>query len=299
VIWVDADCGPCGEGTETTPYETITGAFGATRDTREATLNVIRVAAGSYEESGYVYRQDSRPLAVVGEGDVLWLSRAKTLLNVSGATAVTLRNLKLRGVDRAVYCVESAVCVFEDVIVDSFSHEGLKVDDNASAVLDRCLVRGNGKVGLRAEGHAEIATVNTMFVHNGMGMHLTGADVELEATNCTFSDNHTEAAPGAIKSMTSSMSLRGLVIWNNSTAGDVVCELCTLGEDTSIGVDPRFSIDVAGDRWDAEDYEIGADSPARNLVPTAVGIPDLDYFGVLRDSADGFIDAGADEYLRD
>ena len=307
VIWVDGACAEaetCGDGSEAMPYERITQALGATADADVAAVSLVRVAPGRYEEGGYEYDEEGKPVVIVGGPGTEWVSSSNTALKVSGLATVELRGIRMTGSHRAIECVDSARCVLERMELVGSTREGLKATGSAFASLDRCLVQDNGQVGLLAEGRAALRLVNCLVVGNGFGagdaggLYLKDSGASLVAISSTIADNPQPHAAGAIRAaLGAAMTLRGLLLWNNGESSGGECPSCPLGPDSLGGTDPWFV--VSEDRSAATDYKIRPGSPAQDLVPVTRGVtPELDYFGEPRLGADGFIDAGADEHDR-
>ena len=298
VIWVDTDCDPCGEGSDESPFELISDALGHTRATDEATLNVIRVATGDYEEDDYDYNQDSSPLHIVGEPGVHWSSADNVALKVSGDARVALSRLVLSAKQTPLDCSDTATCSLEQVVLRDGENYGLLAGDDASVSLDRCLVQGNLKAGLRLRNRVEVSLVNSLVVGNGGDGAEAGAifvessDVVLSAVNCTFADNDGDDRPSAIRSPEGFvMRLVNMILWHSGSAA-AACPGCSFTTSLDGSRNPQFVVSVR--RSEPEDYRLREGSPAIGAGSLGVDVPSIDYWGDPRDES---IDIGADEYV--
>ena len=300
VIWVDWTCAltaTCGDGAETTPYETIDDALGDTLS--DVTVNVIRVAFGFYDEPRYDYNQDDKPLIIVGGSLVVWSSEDDQALIVSNSANVMLKNLSITAKHSAVECRDRSTCTLEAVTLYDCGEYGLYARNEASAIIERSMITRSGRGGVRVNNSARATLVNSFIVGNGGsgagagGINIERATATLEAVNCTIADNDGDGEPGAISApAAATMTLVNLVLWNNGLPARDQCPTCLFGEDSLDGtVDPLF--EEMEPRSEPEHYKLRPISPARDNGTDGPLVPVVDYWYELRD--DLAVDSGAHE----
>ncbi len=298
VIWVEDGCLRCGEGTEDEPYEMINEALSVTRDSDEATLNVVHVAAGDYDEDEYEYNQDSRPLVIAGEPGVTWTSPENRALIVSNEARVTLRRLTMSAKQTPLECTDSAICSLDRVVLRDGSIYGLLAVGDVTVTLDRCLVQGNLKAGMRLKNRSKVSLVNSLVVGNGGAgaeagaVYIEHSDVDFSAINCTFADNEGGSRPSAIRAPGGlAMRLVNVILWHAGSPASA-CPGCTFTTSLGGSHNPQF---VKSSRRDLpEDYMLRAGSPAIDEGSGGEGVPTVDYWGELRDES---VDIGVHEYV--
>jgi hypothetical protein len=231
VVFVDAAAAPGGAGTLARPYSTLASALAVAPPG-----GVVAIARGEYRAPPTL----DAPVALVGAcsaSTIVSAIAAEPVIRASGAQAITLRGLTLRGSDQPIRIVAGAHVRLEDVVV-----EGATASRVADATLEvaRVVLAGAGLevIGGRLDGERlridEVAT--GLVLDRGATAELRGVAVA-------------DAGEGLRVEGAGGVHLRELVVERSGTVGlhlraaatatisDFVVRGTTLGGAAVIGID--------------------------------------------------------------
>jgi hypothetical protein len=239
-------------------------------------------------------------VVILGEPGVVWTQPGKVGLTVLGNAEIEIRNLVMTDMARAIECGGFARCDLAEVEIGAMADEAAQVRGSASLHVDRSFISGSARNGIRVRDLSRLTVVNSIVTGNGLADDARGGAIVVDSQeagvsviNSTLADNGAGDFAGGIHTVAeANVSVVNTIFWNNSDVPSE-CHECTLGDDSLLGMDPRFVV-ADGQRARAEDYRIRARSPARGGGTAGDGVPDIDYWGQLRDST---VDTGAHEFV--
>ena len=233
---------------------------------------------------------NSRSYAFCGKGSYIRLQGFQ-------ATAATVNGIYVEG---------GAYWVIDKCRAYNNTQAGIALQANgAYHAITACTVYSNGKVGVFMTDQTDPDILNCMVWGNGYGIYATGVH-KLDLFNNTLVDNESHGlymqdfymytwnnivafngGAGLYLRAPFSLSPRYNLVWENAQG--------PIGG-TTISVHPTYVIaDPAFRNRSGNDYLLTKGSPAVNAGWT-YRAPTVDWEGQTRDSSDGKLDIGADEY---
>ncbi len=285
-----------------------------TKAAMRANKTVVRIANTLYTEN--VVINNVGPITLVGETGATMRPKDMNMpaLLVMGTSVVTLRNLIFTGglgTGAGILC-QNATVVLDRCLVKT--NEGYGIDGNTCALvkIDASMLTGNMLGGVRVGGNFDLT--NNMIVKNGgaAGGSAGGVSVNSPTTtvtknfaNNTVADNSGSGInAGVVCGVGSSATLLNSILYKNlfgATASETNCT--TLYSATDDAVDAaranahNVDLSIGSPAFvSTTDYHIASSSPCKDVGSTS-GAPDHDYDEERRpDSTSNKVDIGADEY---